>query len=82
MAHVGGGCCCTVSIPHRLYRAADPEMRAIASPGVLSQWRFHGRGPVYLKVAGKVFYAGQDLIAWLDANRVVPRVGAPQPQAA
>ena len=62
--------------PHRLYRAADPEMRAIASPGVLSQWRFHGRGPVYLKVAGKVFYAGQDLVAWLDANRVEPRVGA------
>ena len=67
---------------HRLYRATDPEMRAIASPGVLSQWRFRGRGPIYLKASGKIFYPGEDLIAWLNANRVEPRVGAPQPQAA
>lgn len=60
--------------PQKLYRASDPEMRAIASPGVLCQWRFHGRGPAYLKVAGKVLYAGRDVIAWLEANRIEPTV--------
>lgn len=62
--------------PDRLYRATDPEMRAIASPGVLNQWRFHGRGPVYVKAGTKVFYAGRDLIAWLDASRVEPSAAA------
>ena len=63
---------------HRLYRATDPEMRAIASAGVPSQWRFNGRGPAYLKASGKIFYPGEDLIAWLEASRVEPRVGAPE----
>lgn len=58
--------------PDRLYRPSDPAMRALASPGVLSQWRHHGRGPAYRKIAGKVFYSGADLIAYIERQRVEP----------
>ena len=56
----------------RLYRAADPEMRAIASKGVLSQWRHLNRGPAFIRASGKILYAGRDIIDWIEANRVDP----------
>ncbi len=56
----------------RLYRPADPEMRTIASPGVLSQWRHFARGPSYIRVNSKIFYAGSDVIRWLQEHRVEP----------
>ena len=56
--------------PERLYRPSDPELRAIASVGQLSQWRHHNRGPAFIKAETKVFYAGADLIRWLEENRV------------
>ncbi len=58
--------------PDKLYRASDPEMRAIAPEGVLSQWRHHGRGPAFHKIEAKVFYAGADVIAWIKSGRVAP----------
>ena len=65
--------------PERLYRTADSELRSIASPGVLCQWRHYGRGPSFIKAGDKVFYAGRDLIAWLDRHRVAT---SDQPAAA
>ena len=58
--------------PDRLYRPADPEMRNITSVAQLSQWRFYGRGPDFIKYGNKVYYAGADLIAWLEKHRVQP----------
>ena len=56
----------------QLYRAADPAMRNIASEGVLSQWRHFNRGPAFIRANRKIFYAGNDIIDWLEANRVDP----------
>ena len=59
--------------PEKPYRPSDPEMRQIASPGQLAQWRHLGRtGPPFIRVGSKIFYAGGDLIRWLEENRVEP----------
>lgn len=58
--------------PARFYRTADPEMRQIASEGVLSQWRHFNRGPSYVRAGAKILYAGSDIIAWIESNRVQP----------
>ena len=55
----------------RLYRPQDKEMRQIASVGQLSQWRHHKRtGPPFIRAGKTIFYAGKDLIDWLNKNRV------------
>lgn len=59
----------------RLYRPRDGEMRQLASVGQLAQWRFHGRGPAYMKIGPRVVYAGTDVIRWLEENRVEPTGG-------
>lgn len=57
----------------RLYRPQDEQMRQIASVNQLTQWRFHKRnGPPFIRVGTKIFYAGADIIRWLDENRVEP----------
>jgi hypothetical protein len=38
----------------------------------LEAWRFHAKGPPYLKVGGKVFYLESDLLAFMEAGRVLP----------
>ena len=58
--------------PEKLYRPQDAAMRQIASEGVLSQWRHHGRGPAFIKIGSRVAYRGADLNAWLEARRVEP----------
>ena len=58
--------------PDRYYRPSDPEMRLIATPGTLTQWRHQGRGPSWVKCARRVLYRGSDLNDWLDANLVSP----------
>lgn len=54
----------------RLYRPQDDEMRQIGSVGQLAQWRFHNRGLPFIRVGTKIFYAGADIIRWLDQCRV------------
>ncbi len=54
----------------RYYRPTDPEMAAIATPGTLAQWRYHGRGPSYYKFGRRILYRGRDLNAWIDAHQV------------
>ena len=42
-------------------------------PGrTLSQWRYLGRGPRYMKVGRLVRYRRSDVETWLDANTVTP----------
>jgi hypothetical protein len=48
----------------------EAAKRLGVAPQTLSRWRCEGRGPDYLKVGGKVFYARSDLDAFLVAARV------------
>jgi hypothetical protein len=49
----------------------------------LESWRFYGKGPVYFRSGGKIFYLESDLIAFLEAGRVRPIAGpAAEPIAA
>ena len=58
------------------YRKRKPPQEAADFIGVakttLESWRFYGKGPAYLKVGGKVFYLESDLIAFMEAGRVLP----------
>jgi len=53
------------------YRPSAPELRQIAAEQTLAAWRHKGRGPAYTMSGARVLYKGADLLAWLDANRVV-----------
>lgn len=58
--------------PERLYRATDPELAIIATPGTLAVWRHKGRGPTYIKLGNRVLYRGVTLNAYLEAREVRP----------
>ena len=38
----------------------------------LANWRCNGKGPVYIKLGGRVVYDRRDLEAFVKAGRVVP----------
>ena len=59
--------------PARFYSPGDDALRRIATPEQLRQWRHYGRGLPYLKIGGKIFYAGADIIRHLHEQRVEPR---------
>jgi predicted DNA-binding transcriptional regulator AlpA len=42
-------------------------------PSTLVAWRHQGRGPKYLRIGRSCFYREADLMAWLDAQCVVPQ---------
>ena len=57
------------------YRPTDADLRAlIATPGTLAQWRHHGTGPAFHKLANgrgsRVLYHGKDLLEWLAEKRI------------
>ena len=69
-----------------LYRATDPALAIIATPGTLAQWRHHGIGPPYVKFAHRVLYRGVDLNRWVNdhlvtTERTEPGRTAPNPPA-
>jgi len=41
-------------------------------PRLLEAWRYRGEGPPYIKTHHSVRYRKSDLVAWLDAKRIVP----------
>jgi len=51
---------------HELWTERQVTEKYRFSQRMLRNMRFHGRGPTYTKVSGKVFYRGKDLLAWLD----------------
>jgi hypothetical protein len=55
-----------------LLTEAEAAKRLFAKPQTLNKWRTRGRGPAYLKLAGKVRYRAADLEAFIEASRVVP----------
>jgi hypothetical protein len=48
--------------------------RLFVSERTLSNWRYQGRGPAYLKVGGKIVYRIAVLEAWLEARTTSPEV--------
>ena len=56
------------------------ERRSLARPSdvatylgkplrTLEQWRYHRRGPAFVKIGGEVRYRWEDVDAWILANR-------------
>jgi hypothetical protein len=41
-------------------------------PETLSKWRVRNRGPVYLRISGKIRYLKSDVLAYLDSCRIIP----------
>jgi hypothetical protein len=41
-------------------------------PGTLSNWRVRNMGPVFYKIGHGVRYAEEDLMQWVESNRVDP----------
>jgi len=50
----------------------EAAKRLFARPDTLRKWRTRGRGPVYLKLSGKVRYQAEDIEAFIQASRVEP----------
>ena len=44
--------------------------------GTLNNWRWAGRGPAYVKVGHSVRYLEEDLVHFIEVNRVEPAAEA------
>lgn len=60
-------------LPEKYYRPSAEELRQIAAVQTLASWRHKKVGPPYTLSGSRVLYKGEDLIAWLEANRVDTR---------
>jgi hypothetical protein len=60
------------------YRQKETAEFLEVAETTLESWRFYGKGPPYLKIGGKVFYLESDLIAFMEAGRVLPAEPAPR----
>ncbi|AXT36243.1 MerR family transcriptional regulator [Phaeobacter sp. LSS9] len=60
------------SIQKRIYDDSDPELNIIAGKSKRAQWRHRRIGPAFIKFGRRVKYAGADLNAWIEQNRVLP----------
>lgn len=61
----------------RIYFPEDKEMRILGTVEKLAQWRHYNRGPAYIRIGRKVGYHGEDLNAYLAAQRTDPNAVAP-----
>lgn len=50
--------------PDRKYTPREAASLIGLGKKTLEKWRFHDRGPNYLKLGGRVFYPGSELIAF------------------
>ena len=57
-----------------LYSSSDLEKAQIAKTQTLAQWRHEGRGSAYLKSGRRVLYQGQDVLTWLNNQRVETQI--------
>lgn len=44
--------------------------------GTLSNWRIRNYGPGYYKIGGSIRYAEDELLEWVEQNRVEPKEDA------
>lgn len=54
----------------RNYLLGDPELELMGDREKLAQWRHKGMGPPYYKLGRKIVYAGADLNAWAESQKV------------
>jgi hypothetical protein len=62
----------TKQVPRKLF---DPKQASefLQTPvGTMSNWRIRNCGPAFYKVGHGVRYDEEDLLRWLERNRVVP----------
>jgi hypothetical protein len=52
------------------YQAAS--YLGLKNPGTLGNWRCAQRGPAYVKVGSRILYRLEDLVAWIERQRVEP----------
>ena len=58
---------------NKFYRTNAPELACIGTKETLSQWRFKGMGPEYVKPSrNRVLYSGKALNKWLSERVVTP----------
>lgn len=50
----------------------EAAKRLCAKPDTLRKWRVRRKGPIYLKLSGKVRYRLVDIEQFIEASRVVP----------
>lgn len=60
----------------KLYNSEDLSDFLGTTPGTLAQWRFHGKGPRFVKIGRNVRYRASDVLAWLD-DQTRERTGEP-----
>ncbi|MBT4879516.1 MAG: DNA-binding protein [Alphaproteobacteria bacterium] len=49
-----------------LITSHDLSRRWCVKSSTLSQWRWNGRGPKYLKIGGRILYRIDDIVAFED----------------
>jgi hypothetical protein len=65
--------------PDTVYVDSDKELDLIANKHKRAQWRHRRVGPSFIKMGRKIGYLGEDLNAWMNANRVEIPLSAADP---
>lgn len=58
-----------------LLKPAETAQILRVTPQALAYLRFQGKGPVYLKLEGRILYRKSDVEAYIKASVVVPNSG-------
>ena len=59
------------ALPKRYLNAVEAATFIGAAAQTLAKWRCNGGGPPFIRLSrGRIMYAVDDLIAWMDARRV------------
>lgn len=63
----------TISNQEKVYLTPqEVEAKFNLPKATLANWRFHGRGPAYLKIGSKILYDPKDIHLWLLRHKVSP----------
>lgn len=67
-------------MPETYLLPAEAAQALRVSVKTLTQWRWQGKGPPYLRVAGNLIrYAQSELDEWMTTQAVLPSAGADDP---
>ena len=58
--------------PEKLYADTDPFLDELMARQTRARYRSEGKGSAYVKLGRRIYYRGDDLIAWLAASRIQP----------
>lgn len=63
----------------KFLKSEDVAEMLNVTPGSLANDRYRGEGIPYVKIGTRVRYLESDVLAYIEANRVVPQPPAKQP---